>query len=151
MIRTMSGVECSESANVQEVSQWLRDGTWPSDNELHLLIDLDRSPVFIHVSGTLDARTGANLDPVIQEVIGEGHLQFDLDMDGLDVADPVGFATLSAVQHSIVAAGGTLTRCQDVPRARAEAPAFPFLHPVHKAEHSPRREARILSASSPRA
>lgn len=146
MIGTVSVVDRSESASAQEADRWRWDGTRRPDDELHLLIDVDRSPVFIHVSGTLDARTGANLDPVIQEVIGEGHLEFDLDIDGLEISGPDGLATLSAVQHSILSAGGTLRRAHDV--ARAEPPAFPFLDAVPRAERSATRGARIRSCST---
>ncbi len=134
MIGTVSVVDRSESASAQEADRWRWDGTRRPDDELHLLIDVDRSPVFIHVSGTLDARTGANLDPVIQEVIGEGHLEFDLDIDGLEISGPDGLATLSAVQHSILSAGGTLRRGPrrrpgrtagiPVPRCSAQGRAF---------------------------
>jgi anti-anti-sigma regulatory factor len=98
----------SEASSATESTQWRRTGTWPSDNELHLLIDVDRSPVLVRVSGTLDARTGINLGPVIREVIGEGHLRFDLDIDRLHIVDPRGFDALIAVRRSIVSAGGTM-------------------------------------------
>ncbi len=110
-------------------TQWQRDGSGISDNEMHLLIDVSRSPVLVHVSGILDARTGWNLDAVIREVISEGNLRFDLDIDRLDIVDPNGFDALSAVRRSIISAGGTVTRVHDGPQSPAQPPSPSFVPP----------------------
>lgn len=133
-------------SSATEARQWRRDGTWPSDNELHLLIDVGRSPVFVHVSGTLDAGTGTNLDPVIREVISEGHLRFDLDIDRLDIVDPVGFDALAVVRRSIVSAGGTLSLVHDA-QPPVEGPPFPSSLSGYGATLTPRRAARTASGA----
>lgn len=118
-----------QGSGAGQAPQRRRHITWPSDNELHLLIETDRSPVLIDLSGTLDDRTGGALDPVIREVIDEGHLRFDLDIDHLDIVDPRGFDALSALRHSIVSAGGTLTRVYDHGPPQLEGPPPPSSGP----------------------
>ena len=127
-------------------TQLRRHITWPSDNELHLLIDVGESPVFIRVSGTLDGRTGTNLDPVIREVISEGHLRFDLDIDGLDIVDPSGLDALSAFRHSIVSAGGTVTRVHGNAPPPAQPPSSSFV-PGYRITPSPLRATPVSTAT----
>ncbi len=127
----------SKGSSTNESTQWQQDGTWPSDNEMHLLIDVGRSPVLVHVSGILDARTGRNLDAVIREVISEGQLRFDLDIDQLDIVDPNGFDALSAVRQSIASAGGTVTRVHGKSPPPVQPPSPSFV-PPYRAMPPPR-------------
>lgn len=79
---------------------------WLAERSLEVSVDARRAPVVVRLHGTLDAGTGANVEPVIRELLGEGHRWFLVDLEGLDVdAKDQGPATVDALQRTLAGAG----------------------------------------------
>jgi anti-anti-sigma regulatory factor len=93
-----------------------------ADPLLELWIDVAGTPVTVHLSGVLDCNTGASLGLVVEQVLGEGHRSFRMDIDQLEVADAGGLATLIHIQRSVLSSGGEVTWSQVRPRSEAMAP-----------------------------
>ena len=90
---------------------------------LELWVDAAGAPVTVHLSGVLDGNTGASLGRVVEQLLGEGHRSFRLEIDELEVADAGGLATLIHIQRSVLSNGGKVAWSQIRPRGHAMTPS----------------------------
>lgn len=75
---------------------------WLTDRRLNVAVDVSATPVVFRLSGTLDANTGANLEAVLRNLIGEGHRRILIDVDDLQVDVPGGGGTVLAALDRLV-------------------------------------------------
>lgn len=110
---------------------------WLVDRRLNVTVDVSTTPVVLRLSGTLDAGTGANLEPVVRELIDQGHRRFVIDVDGLEIDVPGGGGiVLTALGRLVLGAGAT------------RAP-LSVTNPHHRGPRSPsHRRSRASRASS---
>ena len=91
-----------------EVTQDWRQVAWKRDVVLEVWVDVQRSPISIRLSGTLDRGTATNLAALVEELIAEGGHEFKLETPALHLCDS-GVAALAEVQRLIERSGGRLT------------------------------------------
>src|ERR1019366_4972533 len=97
----MTGREVGTASMARPSPCWM--GTEPL---LEVWIDVAGTPVMVHLSGVLDRNTGANLRTVVEQVLGEGHRAFSMDIDHLEVPDTGGIVTLLDIERSVLSSGG---------------------------------------------
>lgn len=82
------------------------DVSWKMDPVLELWVDVARRPTSVRLRGMLDHQTGHSVLGVMEELLGDGHLDVLVDVGGLEVRGSDGFATLVAVEQAVRRAGG---------------------------------------------
>ena len=80
-----------------EVTQDWRQVASKRDVVLEVWVDVQRSPISIRLSGTLDRGTATNLAALVEELIAEGGHEFKLETPALHLCDS-GVAALAEVQ-----------------------------------------------------
>ncbi len=81
---------------------------WKLAPELELSIDVGATPVNVRLVGTLDGQTGNNIRSVIEELVHQGHREFSMHVEGLQLPDPAGFSSLVGIQRLIKSFGGSI-------------------------------------------
>jgi hypothetical protein len=81
---------------------------WKMEPELELSIDVATLPVTVRLVGTLHSQTGKNVRSVIEELVQEGHRDFSMQVECLQLPDPAGFSSLVGIQRLIKSIGGTI-------------------------------------------
>lgn len=82
---------------------------WMEEVALEVWVDLEHSPVFVRLSGTLNQSTAINVVPVVKELMADEGREIELQTPGLDVPDAGGTEALVELQRLVQHSGGRFT------------------------------------------
>lgn len=81
---------------------------WKRDVALEVVVDVDRSPATVRLTGMLDGETAANLMALFAELVGEGFSTFEVQTSSLCVPDECGMSVLIGFRQLLQESGGEL-------------------------------------------
>jgi hypothetical protein len=73
-----------------------------------LSIDIETKPVTVRMVGTLHNQAGLSIRSVIEELVHEGYRDFAMQVEGLQLPDPIEFSSLVGIQRLIKSVGGSI-------------------------------------------
>jgi hypothetical protein len=79
---------------------------WKRNVALEISIAVDGDRAIIRLSGTLSGETALNVAALATELIGEGHVDFELKTSALCVPDNGGVHAMNTIQRLVHASGG---------------------------------------------